>query len=386
MTIISIFLFLLLLLLLLPLPLPLPAFLGSVLVQHHQYEDALYRKPSARVRVASSTKEDNENFNRTNIQSDDDVAAVCNLLRRVLADPNDADQHFVFVLCHDKDPSTTTTTTTTNTNTSARTSKSSGCSCSPPDPSTTESNQQYGWFCMEKKTRDVPLTIMATSVNELSYGLGYYFRYYCNFSLGWNRIGGRVRRLSMMRISNRTDSADTATASTDWPALPRSNPLIRKQRRLRWSYLMNVCTHSYSLVWYDATSWEAFLDWASLMGINNILALSGQEEIQYKVFRQCGLRDMEIRSWFNGPAFLTWSRGQNEYGSNIAGPLPRSWMQKQWKMQKEIILPRLRELNIVGQVKLLLFLGCCCCAFVAMYYLLCCAYHLIIIELNLFCW
>ena len=78
--------------------------------------------------------------------------------------------------------------------------------------------------------------------------------------------------------------------------------------------------------------------------------MTGQEEIQYKVYRKLGLKDNDIRSWFNGPAFLTWSRGQNEYGSNIAGPLPRSWMRQQWTMQKEHILPRLKELNILGQL------------------------------------
>ena len=46
---------------------------------------------------------------------------------------------------------------------------------------------------------------------------------------------------------------------------------------------------------------------------------------------------------------LTWSRGQNEYGAGIAGPLPRSWMKGQWALQKQI-LGRYRELGIVGQL------------------------------------
>ena len=58
---------------------------------------------------------------------------------------------------------------------------------------------------------------------------------------------------------------------------------------------------------------------------------------------------MEIRSWFNGPAFLTWSRGQNEYGNNIAGPLPRSFMKNQWNLQRQI-LNRTRSLGIIGQL------------------------------------
>lgn len=71
--------------------------------------------------------------------------------------------------------------------------------------------------------------------------------------------------------------------------------------------------------------------------------------MQYKVFEQLGLNDTDIRSWFNGPAFLTWSRGQNEYGNKIAGPLPRSWMKSQWELQKQI-LERTRGLGMSGQL------------------------------------
>ena len=67
------------------------------------------------------------------------------------------------------------------------------------------------------------------------------------------------------------------------------------------------------------------------------------------VFQKFGLNDTEIRDWFNGPAFLTWSRGQNEYGNKIAGPLPRSWMKSQWALQKQI-LARYRSLGIVGEL------------------------------------
>ena len=146
---------------------------------------------------------------------------------------------------------------------------------------------------------------------------------------------------------------------------------------------MNVCTHSYSLVWYDWSAFEDLIDNMALRGINMVLALTGQgtysytfpiiakiintiwiilidldlfshvvnffiEEIQYRVFSQLGVKDQDIRSWFNGPAFLTWSRGQNEYGSGIAGPLPRSFMKSQWSLQREYILPRLRSLGMVG--------------------------------------
>lgn len=148
-------------------------------------------------------------------------------------------------------------------------------------------------------------------------------------TLGWPRGGG-----------------SHMVKPAEWPKIGGQ---VVKRRSVPWNYFMNVCTHSYSLVWYDWAAWEKFLDWMALRGINNYLALTGQEEIQYKVFQKFGLSDQEIRSWFNGPAFLTWSRGQNEYGSSIAGPLPRSWMQSQWDLQKSIVA-RNRELGIIGQL------------------------------------
>jgi alpha-N-acetylglucosaminidase len=92
----------------------------------------------------------------------------------------------------------------------------------------------------------------------------------------------------------------------------------------------------------------------SLQGINIFLAMTGQEEVQYKAFRKFGIGDREIREFFNGPAFLTWSRGQSmqSVGSSALprggeSGLPRSWMQAQWRLQK-FILGRARSLGIVG--------------------------------------
>lgn len=176
---------------------------------------------------------------------------------------------------------------------------------------------------------DGKLKITGTSASELSAAVGYYFRQYCNMTIGWPRGGG-----SRVFLPKK------------WP---RVSVKVTRQRNTPWSYIMNVCTHSYSLVWYGWREWEAFIDWMALSGINLNLAMTGQEEVQYKVFRQLGLNDTTIRSWFNGPALLTWSRGQNEYGADIAGPLPRSWMRDQWALQRRI-LARYRSLGIVGEL------------------------------------
>jgi hypothetical protein len=64
-------------------------------------------------------------------------------------------------------------------------------------------------------------------------------------------------------------------------------------------------------VWYSWSDWEDFLDWMSLSGINLFLAMTGQEEVQYKVFQQLGLNDTQIRSWFNGTCLPWWGCGMS---------------------------------------------------------------------------
>lgn len=207
-----------------------------------------------------------------------------------------------------------------------------------------------------RDTSDGRLSVTATTASELSAGVGWYLRMFCNMTIGWPRGGG-----------------SNVIIPDEWPAVGPYG--VTKRRITPWSYLMNVCTHSYSLVWYDWSQWEQFIDWMSLSGINLMLAMTGQEEVQYKVFSKLGVADKDIRSWVNGPgtcfvctgaceadtytrnltrcprlAFLAWSRGQNEYGSGICGPLPRSWMKDQWELQKTKILPRLRSLGITGQL------------------------------------
>ena len=163
---------------------------------------------------------------------------------------------------------------------------------------------------------DGTVTIAGTSASELTFAMGEYLRQDCNMTIGWPRGGN-----------------SNVYLPTAWP---KATAAARK-RIAPWSYMMNVCTHSYSLVWYGWKEWTQFIDWMAMSGINLVLAMTGQEEIQYKVFQKFGLTDSEIRNWFNGPALLTWSRGQNEYGSGIAGPLPRSFMKSQWGLQKQIL-------------------------------------------------
>ena len=176
------------------------------------------------------------------------------------------------------------------------------------------------------------ISITAGDVSLLTAGAGHYLRDRANLTFGWPRGGG-----------------SHVVAPQTWPAMAASGGPVTRCRRAKHSYFMNVCTHSYSLVWYGWAEWEGLLDLMALTGINLFLAMTGQEEVQYRTFHALGLGDAEIRGWFNGPAFLTWSRGQNEYGAGIAGPLPRSFMLQQFELQKQI-LARARQLGIVGQL------------------------------------
>lgn len=63
------------------------------------------------------------------------------------------------------------------------------------------------------------------------------------------------------------------------------------------------------------------------------LAITGQEAVWYKVWKELGLSDNEILSSFTGPVYLPWNRMANIDAWN--GPLPMEWIDKQVELQKE---------------------------------------------------
>lgn len=178
---------------------------------------------------------------------------------------------------------------------------------------------------------DGRIVVTGTTASELTGGLGVYLREFCGLTFGWVRGGG-----------------SHLTLPAKWPKIGGSG--VTRARSGPYSHVTQVCTHSYTLVWHDWPQWERFIDWLALAGHNSIVAPTGQEEVQYKVLtEQFGLADIDVRNWTNGPAWLTWSRGQNSHGNGIGGPLPRSFMRGQWLLQKQI-LARYRELGIAGHL------------------------------------
>ena len=137
--------------------------------------------------------------------------------------------------------------------------------------------------------RTTMIHVVGTSIPDISYGIGFYLRYYCNYTLGWDRVGGSVRNLIEFYNGNDGSSDNDkcllgaqhqqATEYHDDDDDEKTPTAIRQlevlkygKRHVPYSYFMNVCTNSYSLVWYDWNRWEEYIDWLSLMGINNILA------------------------------------------------------------------------------------------------------------------
>ena len=172
--------------------------------------------------------------------------------------------------------------------------------------------------------------VSGTSASELAAGVGFYLRELCGMTIGWPRGGG-----------------SSVAVPAEWPSVGAAG--VARARSVPLSHVTQVCTHSYTLAWHGWPAWERFIDWMALAGHNSIVAPTGQEEVQWRVLSALGVADLDIRNWTNGPAFLTWSRGQNGHGNGIAGPLPRSFMQSQWALQRQI-LARYRELGIKGHL------------------------------------
>ncbi|KAK0140579.1 Alpha-N-acetylglucosaminidase [Merluccius polli] len=121
-------------------------------------------------------------------------------------------------------------------------------------------------------------------------------------------------------------------------------PGLSHAKTMMFRYYQNVCTVSYSSVWWDWARWEREIDWMALNGINLPLAFTGQEALWQEVYRALGLNQTEIEEFFSGPAFLAWNRMGNMF--EFGGPLPQSWHVKNLFLQFKI-LERMRSFGML---------------------------------------
>eukprot|EP00936_MAST-01D_sp_MAST-1D-sp1_P000019 g19.t1 len=175
-------------------------------------------------------------------------------------------------------------------------------------------------------TNATRIVVAASGLPELAYGCGYYLRTQAHMSFAWQRAGG-----NQVQIPE--------------GGLPHLKAPLTLRKKARWTYYQNVCTQSYSMWWWDWPRWQQELDWAALWGVNLVLAYTGQEDVFRRVYNELGVSDEILNTTFDGPAFLTWSRGQGTFA--FGGPLPDSWIRSQHALQGQI-MTRLRELGMRG--------------------------------------
>ncbi|KAK1268870.1 hypothetical protein QJS04_geneDACA006846 [Acorus gramineus] len=174
---------------------------------------------------------------------------------------------------------------------------------------------------------DPEILIHGSSGVELSAGLHWYLKNWCQAHVSWDKTGG-VQLSSVPKPGS----------------LPRVQPAkIMVQRPVPWNYYQNAVTSSYSFAWWDWERWEKEIDWMALQGVNLPLAFNGQEAIWQKVFQMFNISVADLNTFFGGPAFLSWSRMGNLHG--WGGPLPQSWLDQQLILQRKI-LSRMHELGM----------------------------------------
>lgn len=165
------------------------------------------------------------------------------------------------------------------------------------------------------------LVIRGNSVLSQAVGLNWFLRDYCNTSVSWY-LSSPVQLPEVM---------------------PKVEQKVRQSCKSEYRFFLNYCTFGYTMPWWGWDKWERLLDWMALNGVNMPLAVTGQEAIWQRVWKQFGLTDEQIRNYFTGPAHLPWHQMTNI--DKWGGPLPQSYIDTQFELQKKI-LARQRQLGM----------------------------------------
>ncbi|GAB5361191.1 hypothetical protein AAMO2058_000692400 [Amorphochlora amoebiformis] len=125
---------------------------------------------------------------------------------------------------------------------------------------------------------------------------------------------------------------------------PLPNALLTtKKRYMKETYYMNVCTHSYTMAFWDWPRWEREVDWMALRGITMPLILSGREVVFQALMIELNVPKEKLqKNFFTGPAFLAWHRMGNL--RRWGGGLTDAWLET----QKELTIKILRRARSFG--------------------------------------
>lgn len=164
----------------------------------------------------------------------------------------------------------------------------------------------------ELSERDGRVLLQGNNGVAVASAFRYYLEHYCGCDIGWNGVNLHIPH-----------------------PFPRVSGLIRRSSPYTYRYYLNYCTFNYTMSWWNWDRWQWEIDWMAMHGINMPLALTGEESIWYRVYRQLGFSAAQLRGFFSGPAYFSWFWMGNLDG--WGGPLPRSWMDSHEALQKRIL-------------------------------------------------
>ncbi len=182
-------------------------------------------------------------------------------------------------------------------------------------------NADLGKDVFTLESRGGKVVIGGNNANSMAVGLNGYLNRYCKVTVSW--YAGVP--LALPNVLPDVPAPEQVTA------------------RVSQRFFLNYCTWGYTMPFWGWTQWEHFIDWMALNGVNLPLAITGQEAVWYNVWRQLGMTDEQVRSYFTGPAYLPWHRMANIDG--WCGPLPMEWLEGQTRLQQRIV-ERERALNM----------------------------------------
>ena len=146
---------------------------------------------------------------------------------------------------------------------------------------------ENGRDVFEIESRDGKIVVRGSSGVAIASGWNWYLTHYCHCHVSlW---GNQLR--SARSVARRCPRRFAASVP------------------FKYRYYLNFCAFSYSLAWYDWPQWERLIDWMALHGINMPLSVTGQEAIWYKVYRDLGLSDEQIRKFLRRPRLSCRSAG-----------------------------------------------------------------------------
>ncbi len=99
-------------------------------------------------------------------------------------------------------------------------------------------------------------------------------------------------------------------------------------------YALNYCTYAYTMAFWGWKEYEALLDWLAMNGVNLMLDIVGQEEVQRRFVQYYGFSDEEIKAYLPGPGYLPWFYMQNM--TAFGGPLPDVWFAERVELARKM--------------------------------------------------